>query len=647
VVEATVTRFGVDVGGTFTDIVAVSPEGHVSVGKVRSTPGGVSPASWVMIESGRAISDAALIHGTTVATNALLERGGADTVLLTTAGFEDILWLRRQDRPSLYNLADDHPAPVVARSDVIGVHERIGADGIVTALEPTEIERVVSEVRRRKPASVAISLLFSFRDPSHEQALAGALRSAMPELRVAASCEVHPVFREFERTSTTAIEAYLRPLVSGYIGRMDGAAHTRELEDFRVMASNGGTLSVRQAQDRAASLALSGPAGGVEGARLVAAHLGSRDLLTLDMGGTSADASVVVAGKALSQASGTVGGLPLALPHILIETVGAGGGSIAWVDAGGALRVGPRSAGARPGPACYGLGGTDATVTDAALVLGWLDPAHPIADELRLDAVLAHEAVARVANEAGVSVEHGAEGIMEVATAAMVRALRRVSVERGIDPRGMTLVAFGGAGPMFACRLAEHLGMSRALIPPHAGVLSALGLALAPARIEFAASVHELADAGQPEHLERVFAGLERSVQDELADAVMTRVADCRYPGQGYELTVDATGGHDTIGDEFHRTHHVRYGHADPSRAVEIVNARVIGTRLGAALELAARPGGERTVSSGSRAVVDDLAAGVRIAGPRTLGAADCTIRIESGWEGTVHETGAVRLERA
>lgn len=629
------TRFGMDVGGTFTDVAAVSTGGEVTIGKVRSVPGGVSEAVWATMESlgdepGAGLAGAALIHGTTVATNALLERRGGRVVLVTTAGFEDLLWLRRQDRPDLYDLTRDHPPPVVEQSDVIGVQERVGASGVLQELTAAETVRVTEEVARRRPDAVAISLLFSFQYGEHERMLALAIREVLPNVPVATSSEVLPVFREYERTSTTSVEAYLRPVAGGYLAAMASEAKERDVSEFRVMASNGGTLSIEHAQVRAASLALSGPAGGVEGARLIGAQLGCHDLLTLDMGGTSADASVVVGGEPLVQSAGSVGGLSLALPHILIETVGAGGGSIAWIDPGGALKVGPRSAGARPGPACYGLGGTDPTVTDAAVVLGWLDPGQPLADELRLDPILAREAVARVADAAGLTVDRCAEGIIEVATATMVRALRGVSVERGIDPRHMTLVPFGGAGPMFGCRLAESLGMTRVLVPPYAGVLSALGLASAAAKIEFSSSVHGLVDDLSAEHLANVFQNLEREANEVLSESVTHRFVDCRYPGQGYELMVPATGGPEAISEVFHGAHRERYGHADDGRAVEIVNARVVASKQGTPLQL-------------SHLVVDEAP----LRGPVTVGAADFTLRIEPGWVGTRHPTGAVLLERA
>jgi N-methylhydantoinase A len=640
------TRYGVDVGGTFTDIVSVDRHGGIGVGKVRSVRGGIAEAVWPALRHDRGTEAATLTHGTTVATNALLERSGGRTVLVMTAGFEDLLWLRRQDRVALYELSDDHPAPVVDPSDVVGVAERIGSSGVVRSLEPNEIRRVVQSVVTRSPEAVAIALLFSFQDPRHERALAEALRQALPGIPVAASHEVLPVFREYERTSTTAVEAYLRPLVSGYLERMERRARDEGLHDLRIMASNGGALSAAQARVRAGALALSGPAGGVEGARLLSEQFGVRDLLTLDMGGTSADASVVLDGQPLTQTSAVVGGVPLALPHVLIETVGAGGGSVAWVDRGGALRVGPRSAGALPGPACYGLGGTEPTVTDAALVLGWLDPDRALADGLSLDRSAAVAAVGAVAANADLALERCAEGIIEVANATMVRALRRVSVERGIDPRHLALVPFGGAGPMFACRMADSLGMTRAIVPPYAGVLSALGLASAPARIEFTGSLHLSASAATVSILDGAFAEMERAGRGAMADARLERFAECRYPGQGYELLVPGDGDGGRIAQGFHGVHRERYGHADESREVEIVNLRLTVTRDAEPLRLAGACGTMAPVHGAQRAWLPDLAPQVTVTGPFMLDASDCTVRVEAGWTGTINDSGGVILER-
>ena len=632
---AALTRLGVDVGGTFTDLVALDADGGLRLVKVPSTPDDPARALWNAVDLLGDAAIGALLHGTTVATNALLERRGGRVVLVTTAGFEDLLWLRRQERASLYDLSADHPPPVVDHGDVIGVAERIGAEGVVLPLTPAETQRVVTRVQALRPDAVAVGLLFSFRDPSHERALADALAAALPGTPIVASADLLPVFREYERFGTTAAEAYLRPVVAGYVERLGEEARRRGVAELRVMASNGGTLAPAQACRRATALALSGPAGGVEGARLLGQAVGEGDLLTLDMGGTSADASVVLAGEALMQTAGDVGGVPLALPHVLIETVGAGGGSIAWVDAGGALKVGPHSAGAVPGPACYGRGGTEPTVTDAALVLGWLDPATPLAAALRLDPDAAWRAVERVAARAGLEPRRCAGGIVEIVVATMVRALRRVSVERGLDPRGMTLVPFGGAGPLFTCRLAASLGMRRALVPPHPGVLSALGLAAAPARVEHVASVHRPSHEIATDEWDALGAPVAAIVGAELPGATLAHVADCRYPGQGYEISVGADDGPAAAAAAFHALHAERFGHADRARPVEIVNLRVVGTRRAAAVRIgdAGRgPGG--------------LEPGARVQGPTTIALEDATIRIEEGWTGCVHPTGALVVAR-
>lgn len=641
------TRVGVDVGGTFTDLVSVTQAGRVGVVKVPSTPSDPALGLWRAVDRmGQGVAVEALVHGTTVATNALLERRGAGIAFVVTAGFEDLLWLRRQERAALYDLALDHPPPLVEREAVVGVEERIGARGVVTPLAPAEVERVVRAVAALRPAAVAVCLLFSFADAAHERRLAAALRAALPDTPVVTSHELLPVFREYERASTTSVEAYLRPLVGAYIERVGAEAGRRGVGEFRVMASHGGTLAAEQARERASSLALSGPVGGVEGARLIGAAVGRRDVLTIDMGGTSADASLILGGEPLVQTAGEVGGIPVALPHVLIETVGAGGGSIAWVDQGGALRVGPRSAGAVPGPACYGQGGEDATVTDAALVLGWLDPAHPLAADLVLQPERAHRAVACVAERAHLDVERCALGIIEIATATMVRALRRVSVERGVDPRGTALVAFGGAGPLFVCRLADSLGVARAVIPPHPGALSALGLAAAKGRVEYTASLHRPAGALDARGLDGAYADLEARCHADLPGAAVRRIAECRYPGQGYEVAVAAGRDGAATAAAFHRAHAVRFGHADRRRPVEIVNIRAVATGRAASVRLARRARGRGTIGDG-RAPLEELPAGTVLRGPLMLDGGDATGRVEPGWRGVVHESGAVLLERA
>src|SRR3989441_626057 len=490
-----VVRVGVDVGGTFTDLVALAENGTIEVRKVVTTPDDPAVGLFRALDALSPVPIDVLIHGTTIATNALLERRGARIALVTTKGFEDLLWLRRQDRAALYDLARDHPPPLVARSDVVAVAERTGPGGGLQALGQDEGQRGGAPVRGLSPApeALAVALLFAFRHAQHERRLVAALRDALPDIPIAASHEVLPVFREFERASTTTVEAYLRPKVAAYLGRLEREVRARGVGTLRVMTSSGGTLPPGAAAGRAASLALSGPAGGVVRARLVGAAGGLSDLLTLDMGGTSADASLVTGGTPLGDGGGTVAGLALALPAVLIETVSAGGGSIARVDEGGALKVGPESAGAIPGPACYGRGGERPTVTDACLVLRWLDAQHPLADAVRLDRDAAERAL-RSLESVGSDPPAIAAGIVAVATAVMARALKRVSVARGLDPRRMALLPFGGAGPLFGCQLAEALGMRTIVIPPPPGALSALGLAAAPQRGDLLASLHRPLD---------------------------------------------------------------------------------------------------------------------------------------------------------
>ena len=658
------TRVGVDVGGTFTDLVAFRPDGTLEIRKVASTPTDPSMGLFRALEAlGTPLPSPVpidvLVHGSTVATNALLERRGARVVLVTTAGFEDLLWLRRQDRAALYDLAKAHPEPLVARRDTIGVHERMGPDGAIETLSESEVSRVTDLVRTLAPESVAIALLFAFRHPAHERRLAAALRAALPTIPVTASHDVLPVFREYERTSTTTAEAYLRPKVAAYLRKTATLTAQHGVQSLRIMTSSGGTVSPEQAANRAASLALSGPAGGVVGARLLGAAVQAHDLLTLDMGGTSADASLISGGVALTEGAESVAGVPLALPAILIETVSAGGGSIAAVDEGGALRVGPRSAGAEPGPACYGRGGTEPTVTDACLVLGWLDPQYPLADSVRLDRAAAERALSTLPFSHDVC--EIAAGIVQVATAVMARALKRVSVARGIDPRGMALLPFGGAGPLFGCALADALGMSRVIVPPHPGVLSALGLAAAPERVDVLASLHRpLADLAGSD-LANAFEPLVATAAAALPDAELTRFADCRFRGQGYEVTVPAPRDDAaTLATAFRAAHRARHGHGDSDQPIELVNLRVVAERAVGAAPVGRRAGigvpsaGRRMIVTrdGKRVRADvwplgEMPAGRLLNAPAVLAGPDATGFIEPGWRGTVHASGAVIVERA
>jgi len=653
-------RVGVDVGGTFTDLVALADDGTIEVRKVVTTPEDPAVGLFHALDPLKPPHTVELlVHGTTIATNALLERRGARIALVTTKGFEDLLWLRRQDRAALYDLARDHPPPLVARSDVVGVAERTGPAGVLEPLGEDEVQRVVAALRALVPPpdALAVALLFAFRHAEHERRLVAALREALPNVPIAASHEVLPVFREFERASTTTVEAYLRPKVSAYLGRLERDVRARGIGMLRVMTSSGGTLSPGAAAGRAASLALSGPAGGVIGARLVGAAVALPDLLTLDMGGTSADASLVSGGTPLGDGGGVVAGIPLALPAVLIETVSAGGGSIARIDEGGALKVGPESAGAVPGPACYGRGGARPTVTDACLVLRWLDGQHPLADAVRLDRDAAEQALSSLGMASDASAI--AAGIVAVAAAVMARALKRVSVARGLDPRRMALLPFGGAGPLFGCQLAEALGMRTIVIPPHPGALSALGLASAAERVDLIASFHRPLDDVSSRDLGAAFAPLLEEGRGQIPGGALLRYADCRFAGQGYEVTVPVTGDDPRrIREAFLVEHRARFGHAASDQPVELVNLRVVALREGPLPRFAdlrrvvQRPGASRPITlrgarvSASVWALDELAAGVTIAGPAILAGRNATALVEAGWRGMVHQCGAVLVQR-
>ena len=653
-------RVGVDVGGTFTDLVALADDGTIEVRKVVTTPDDPAVALFQALDPLKPPHAVELlVHGTTIATNALLERRGARIALVTTKGFEDLLWLRRQDRAALYDLARDHPPPLVARSDVVGVAERAGPEGVLEPLGQDEVGRVVAAVRALVPPpdALAVALLFAFRHAEHERRLVAALREALPNVPIASSHEVLPVFREFERASTTTVEAYLRPKVSSYLGRLERDVRARGIGMLRVMTSSGGTLSPGAAAKRAASLALSGPAGGVIGARLVGAAVGLPDLLTLDMGGTSADASLVSGGSPVGDGGGVVAGIPLALPAILIETVSAGGGSIARVDEGGALKVGPESAGAVPGPACYGRGGARPTVTDACLVLRWLDAQHPLADAVRVDRDAAERALSSLGMASDATAT--AAGIVAVAAAVMARALKRVSVARGLDPRRMALLPFGGAGPLFGCQLAEALGMRTIVIPPHPGALSALGLASAAERVDLIASFHRPLDDVPSRDLWAAFAPLLEEGRGQVPGGALLRYADCRFAGQGYEVTVPLTDDDPRrIREAFLVEHRARFGQAASDQPVELVNLRVVALREGPlprfadARRVVQRPGASRPITlrgarvSASVWALDELAAGVTIAGPAIMAGRNATALVEPGWRGTVHQCGAVLVER-
>jgi N-methylhydantoinase A len=568
-----VAVLGVDVGGTFTDAVLLEG-GEVRTAKV--------PTAARQEESVLAAAEAVgargverFTHGTTVATNALLERKGARTAFVATDGFEHLLHLRRQNRAHLYRLCAEHPEPLVPLERCHGVRERIGPDGVIAPLDLASLPELGPEVE-----AVAVCLLFAFRDPSHERALGEELRRRVPKARVVVSHEVAPEFREYERASTTAVDAYLGPAVSGYLEELGRACSRAELPEPLVMRSSGGVATLAEAAAHPAVVLVSGPAAGVVGAARVAARAGVENALSLDMGGTSTDVCLIRAGEAGRAAEREVAGLPLRLPQVDLQTVGAGGGSIVWRDDGGALRAGPESAGAEPGPACYGRGGDRPTVTDANLLLGRLP--ERLAGGLELDRAAAERALEEI---------DPAEALA-VVNAEMLRALRLVSIESGHDPRDFALVAFGGAGPLHACALAEELEVSTVLVPAEAGVLSALGLAVGDERRDRVVSyVCPLEEAG------------ELPAEGE---------ADLRYRGQSFELTVKLER---DLAAAFHRAHEERYGYADPEREIELVAVRTADVRPGPPLNL---PGAEP----------------LRAEGPTRLDLRGATCWIPPGWVG-------------
>jgi N-methylhydantoinase A/oxoprolinase/acetone carboxylase beta subunit len=560
---------GVDVGGTFTDAVLVRADGHIVTAKSPTTPddqsAGVLAAVGAVLDlAGASPRDVrGFAHGMTVATNALLEGRGAPTAFVATEGFTDVVELGRQARASLYRLDAAHPPPLVAPARRVAVGERMTPDGPLRPLSAERAAAVAREVAELQVESVAVCLLHADRHPEHELLLGQALEDALgPDVHVSLSHEVVGTFREYERAATTEIDAALSPLLAGYLRALTAAAGRAGLPEPAIMQSSGGLTDVATAAEHAAFTVLSGPAGGAAAAELLSRQTGIDDLLCFDMGGTSCDVCVVTGGVVARSSGRDVGGRPLALPMVDIHTVGAGGGSIAWRDAGGALRVGPRSAGAIPGPACYGRGGSAPTVTDAHAVLGRLEG--PLPGPIELDLPAARAAIAGLAAELGMDdLDDVAAGILAVAETEMLRALRVMTVERGIDPRGFTLLAFGGAGGLHACALAEALGMSRVLVPDSGGVLSALGMAAADQRRDEARTV--------------MLSG--SSLTDSaLADAVgdADEVAwDVRYRGQSHELTVSAPRPCvvDVVG-AFEAAHDDRYGHTDPESGVEVVTIR-------------------------------------------------------------------------
>ncbi len=669
---------GVDVGGTFTDIILVreNPQGHFSH-KVPSTPEAQETA---VIKGIREILEMSgtegdrvdlVVHGTTVATNAMLQRSGATVVLVTTEGLEDVIEIGRQNRDEIYARMASRPEPLVRREMRIGVHERTGPDGeAIIPLTPDEIERVRTAVDERESDAVAVALLFSYVNPAHEMTLLRELGESTGRY-VVASSEVLPEFREFERISTTVLEAYLGPVVLGYLERLGRAI--REVcpnATVTIMQSNGGTRLVTRTRGRAIGLALSGLAGGVMGAWEVARNAGITRLISLDMGGTSCDVSAIDGGVVV-RADNEVAGLPLRTPSVDVKTIGAGGGSIAWIDAAGVLHVGPQSAGADPGPAAYNLGGQDATVTDANLVIGRLNPYYFLGGRLELSPRMAKRAVSRLAKELGMSAEDAALGIIRISSHNMMQAIREVTVERGQDPRDYVLVPFGGAGPTQAVDIAEALGIRAILVPPSPGITSALGLVCSDLRVDLMQTVliDDATTGGDTVRMtfERLDDQAIESLTAQGADPdriVLEWRIDMRYKGQSHEITVYVPYESREVLEEarrrFEERHEAMYGYTLGDRPVEWVTLRVTGTArwssLPAHTHTVTEPGEpisvrELVLPDGSDVDADvyrreQLAVGQEIAGPALVEQVDTTIYLGQGWTGVQQADATMFVRR-
>jgi N-methylhydantoinase A len=650
---------GVDVGGTFTDAVLLDG-GAVHTAKVPTTPreeslGVMRAVEAVLERTGAEAGDVEVFaHGMTVGTNALLEERGARTALVTTRGFADVLEIGRQDRPELYRLCAPKPAPLVERELRFEAAERVGPDGVVEALGDGEPERLAHAIEGSGAEAVAVCLLFSYLDSTHEKRIAAHLRERLPGVHVSASHQVLPRFREFERCSTTVVDAYLSPLLGRYLGGLEEAAKEAGLPQPLVMRSSGGVAPAEEAARGGAWSVLSGPAGGAVGAGLLAQLSGDGNALGFDMGGTSCDVCVVEEGEVRRTDAREIEGRPIQLPMVDVHTVGAGGGSIGWRDSGGALRVGPRSAGADPGPACYGRGGSEPTVTDANLLLGHLAGDSELAGGVALDAEAAERAVAELGRSVGLEPLETAAGIVRVANQEMVRALRVVTVERGVDPRRFALLPFGGAGPMHAAAIAEELGVETILCPRAGGVLSALGLCASERRRDTARTVMLSGSELTAERLAAAVAAMVEETGSGMVEAEPRVVYKLRYAGQAFELPVPGSVDPDPeeLVAAFERLHEERYGHRDPEGEVVLVDIDLALVVPGLRPQpVAAAEGAEessRRVNFDGEWIETPVlrgepAAGTKVAGPAVFELPEATFVVPPGWTTSVDRHGTIK----
>jgi N-methylhydantoinase A len=605
-------RIGIDVGGTFTDLVLIDDRrGKIHYTKVLTSP--KDPAQGVLngIEKILRISNSSMAdldfmvhgHGTTIGTNALIERKGARTGLITTAGFRDVLEIGRVERPDegLYDFLVDMPEPLVPRYLRVEVNERSGAHGeVVCPLDEDSVVRAVNYLKGQRVETIAVCLLFSFLNPRHEARVKEICQEVYPEAFVSISSEICPEFREFERTSTTVINAYLQPIVERYIGNLMRLLGEEYGEvEVRVMQASGGAMTAEMAREHAVNIVNSGPAGGAVAGAFVGKLIGDDQLMTVDMGGTSFDIGLIIGGAPRVSSEGKFEGYPVKIPAVDVHAIGAGGGSIAWIDRGGALNVGPQSAAADPGPACYALGGDQPTVTDANLALGRLNPDYFLGGEMKLYPDRARAAIEKhIARRLRLSVEEAAYGIVRVVNANMVKGMAGSSIEKGFDPREFTLIAFGGAGPLHACELAKDLGMRKVVIPLYPGALSAFGLVTSDIRNDYVQTIAKPAAALDPRELERGYVAMEQKGRMQLREEKVSESdveaqwsADLRYAGQAYELNVPVPhNGRLTRKDveemvrRFHALHQKVYAYSSTDEPVEVINARL--TWIGPAPEV-------------------------------------------------------------
>ncbi len=686
-------RIGIDIGGTFTDVALVREDtGRIAIVKLPTTPRDFGRAVIDGIRQGLDAecidpTDVSLLaHATTVVTNALLENKGARAGFVATRGMRDILELRRSSRADLYDLLQDPPAVLVPRRWRFEITERIDAQGdVVTPLAEAELPGLIEAIRDAGLQTVAVSFLFSFLNDAHERRVGEALRAALPEVAVYLSSEVLPEIREFERASTTAVCAAVGPVLASYLERLQNAVSRLGLPKLHVMGSSGGVFDIDEGLRMPAMAVESGPAAGVIAASLAGRQLARPNLISFDMGGTTAKASVIANGEVSVTAEYEVGGSahgnrwmhgtghPIRVPVIDLAEVSAGGGSIAWVDPGGALKVGPRSAGAAPGPACYGAGGVLPTVTDADVVLGYLDRAALLGGGLRLDLAAAERAIGTaIAGPLGLTVPEAAARIVEVVNGNMAQALRIVSVERGHDPQEFSLIAFGGAGPVHAASLAEELQIPEVIVPPAPGAFSALGLVASDLRRDWSRTLYADLASIDPARVAQVIGAMEQAGREMLRSArvpperqALLRQADVRYRRQAYELTVPLADGEITraalndLAAAFHAKHEQTYGHANRSEGVQLVNLRLTAVGRLPDLVLAQRADAaharvrSRDVwfdESGFTSTPvhwrDGLTSGSRLVGPAIIESMDSTTIVPPGWQAHIDEMGYIRIAR-